>query len=145
MKKILVFKLFLFLCLTGLLLSSPSFLADYAVKINVNDDTDNNPVHSRAEIWIRGHGSWFLAPELKYGGTTKTFSGFKLDEKHEMFIYPDSRDGKEMKISFMLTKEMNPQGSVRDALIIDIDDESVTVKGLPIKAASGEFEIKIKR
>ena len=145
MKKSFVFKLLLFLCLTGLLLSSPSFLADYAVKINVNDDTDKNPVHSRAEIWIRGHGSWFLAPKLKYGGTTKTFSGFKLGEKHEMFIYPDSRNGKEMKISFMLTKEMNPQGSARDALTIDIGDESVSVHGLPIKAASGEFEIKIKR
>lgn len=115
------------------------------IKVNITDLTEENPVHKRAEIWVKGMGSWFFAPELEYGGTTKTIEGQELGVVHKMYIYPDSRDGKEMMVEFMITEEMNP-GSVGDATRIDIYDAEVKVNGTPIKAANdGEFEITFER
>lgn len=41
------------------------------VRVAVSDYTENNPVDDRAELWFRGHGSWWLKDELEFGGTVK--------------------------------------------------------------------------
>ena len=41
------------------------------VRVAVWDDTQKKPVHAKAEIWFRGHGSWWLKSELRYGSTAK--------------------------------------------------------------------------
>jgi len=117
----------------------------YVVRVAVNDDTQRNPVHPRAEIWFRGHGSWWLKRELKHGGTVKNLGTRPSGTKQTLIIYPESRDGTELKVPYMMTDEMNPKGSPRDMISVDIADAEITVHGLPIKAASGKFELKYKR
>ena len=43
------------------------------VEVMVVDETENRPVANRAEIWVRGNGSWWLTSGLREGGgwTTK--------------------------------------------------------------------------
>ena len=117
----------------------------FMVRVAVNDDTEKNPVHSKAEIWFRGHGSWWLKRELKYGGTVKNLGTRPSGTKQTLIIYPESREGRELKVPYIMTDEMNPKGNSRDMISVDISDTGVTVHGLPIKAASGKFEIKYKR
>lgn len=62
-----------------------------------------------------------------------------------MYLYPDSRDGKEIEITFMMTREMNPEGSVRDTIHIEITDYGVDVWGLPIREANGVYEMNFVR
>lgn len=117
----------------------------YMVRVAVNDDTQRKPVHPKAEIWFRGHGSWWLKRELKYGGTVKNLGSRPSGAQQTLIIYPESRDGKELKVPYMMTDKMNPKGSPRDMISVDISDTEITVHGLPIKAASGKFELKYKR
>jgi len=116
-----------------------------SVRIMVWDDTEKTPIHDRAEIWLRGHGSWWLKRELKYGGTVKTFDNMQSGIKNNLFLYIDSRDGKEFIASFILTEDMNPKGSVRDSISISITDKEIIILGLPIEEATGEVEIKYLR
>jgi len=62
-----------------------------------------------------------------------------------MFIYPDARSGKELKIRFKITSEMCAQSCVRDMIQVEVSDAYVTIHGTPIKAANGELELKLKR
>ena len=104
-----------------------------------------NPVHSKAEIWFRGYGSWWLKRDLKYGGSFKNLGTRPSEVKQMLTIYPESRDGKELKVPYLMTDKMNPKGSPRDMISVDISDTEVIVYGLPIKAATGKFEVKYKR
>jgi len=115
------------------------------VRIAVWDDTQKKPVHAKAEIWFRGHGSWWLKPELKYGSTVKNLGTRPSGSQQTLIIYPESRSGRELKVPYMMTDDMNPKGSPRDMISVDISDTEVTVHGLPIKVATGKFEMKYKR
>lgn len=117
----------------------------YMVRVAVNDDTKRNPVHSKAEIWFRGYGSWWLKRELKYGGTFKNLGTRPSGKKQSLIIYPESRKGKEIKVPYMMTDKMNPKGSPRDMISVYISDTEITVRGLPIKAATGKYKLKYKR
>lgn len=115
------------------------------VRVGVFDDTEKNPLHDKAEIWLRGHGSWWIKPEAEFGGTTKTLGRRKVGQEDNIYIYPDGRDGREVAVPFLMTSEMNPGGSVRDSIIITISDDEVVVVGLPIKAATGQAELRFNR
>lgn len=117
----------------------------YTVRVAVNDDTQRNPVNAKAEIWFQGHGSWWLKPELKFGVASKNLGTRPSGTEQNLIIYPDSRDGKEFKIPYMMTDEMNPNGSPRDMISVDISDTEIIAFGLPIKAATGRLELKYKR
>ena len=115
------------------------------VRIAVWDDTQRKPIHKRAEIWFRGHGSWWLKRELQHGGTTKNLGLRPSGDLQYLIIYPESRTGKELKVPYMMTDGMNPNGSPRDMISVAISDTEITVHGLPIKAATGKTELKYKR
>ena len=117
----------------------PTLLTSMVLRIGIWDLTEDNPIHARAEIWIRGVGSKYLkrAPFL--------VGKYPVGVKQEFFFYPESREGKELMISFMMTEDMNPNGSVRDTLWISFYDEEVEVSGRPITAATGKSELKFKR
>ena len=117
----------------------------YMVRVAIYDDTQRNPVHQKAEIWFRGHGSWWIKPELKFGGTFKNLGTRPSGTAQTLIIYPESRDGKELSVPYMMTDEMNPNGSPRDTISIDISDKEITVHGLPIKAVTGKYKLKYKR
>lgn len=116
------------------------------VRVSVWDDTENSSIHRRAEIWFRGHGSWWIGdPLIRYGGTTEELGRRPSGVKHELIFYPDGRDGKEIKIPYMLTEDMNPDGSHRDTITISIQDTKIVAEGLPIRAANGEYSIEFIR
>lgn len=117
----------------------PTLLSNSSLRIGVWDRTEDNPIHARAEIWIRGVGSKYLKRAPFVVGK------FPVGMKQEFFFYPESREGKELIISFMVTEDMNPTGSVRDTLWISFYDEKVEVSGLPFTAATGKSELKFKR
>ena len=136
-----------FVCLTGFISTqlSRSDVVGYtntksmALRIGIWDLTENNPIHIRAEIWIRGVGSKYLKRAPFVVGK------FPVEVKQECFFYPESRKGKEIMFTFMMTEDMNPNGSVRDTLWISFYDEEVEVSGRPITAATGKSELKFKR
>lgn len=117
----------------------------YMVRVSVFDDTQSKPVHPRAEIWFPGHGSWWLKPELEYGSAFKDLGTRPSGTPQTLIIYPESRDGRELEVPYMMTDEMNPEGSPRDMISVDISDTEIIIHGLPIKAALGKFELKYKR
>ena len=117
----------------------------YTVRVAVWDDTEKNPVHPRAEIWFRGDGSWWLTRELEHGATTKELGPVPSGTEHTLSIYSESRDGKELEVPFVMTEAMNPKGSVRDTITVEISDTEVVVRGLPIEAATGEVELRHPR
>jgi len=114
------------------------------VRVAIFDDTQKKPVHARAEIWFRGHGSWWLKREMQYGGTVKKLGKRPSGSRQLLILYPEGRKGKELKIPYMMTDEMNPEGSPRDTIFIEISDTEVEVYGLPIKVATGK-SVKYKR
>lgn len=117
----------------------------YMVKVIVHDDTKNRSLDPNAEVWFRGFGSWFLKDATRFGSATENLAIRTLGEKDTLHIYPDGREGKEIVAPLMMTQAMNPRGSVRDAVQVSIDDNSITVFGLPIKAATGELEQTFSR
>jgi hypothetical protein len=117
----------------------------FVVRVAVNDDTKGKPVHPKAEIWFPDHGSWLLKSELRYGGTFKDVGPFPSGTRQTLIIYPDSREGKELTVPYMMTDEMNPKANPRDMISIDFSDTEITVFGLPIKAATGSLELNYPR
>jgi hypothetical protein len=116
------------------------------VRVSVWDDTENTSIHSRAEIWFRGYGSWWIGnPLIRHGGVTEELGQRPSRVKHELIFYPDGRDGNEIKIPYMLTEDMNPDGSPRDTITISIQDSKIVAEGLPIRAATGENTIEFTR
>jgi len=133
--------LILGLCSVMALLHAPVLRASsVTVRIAVFDDTEDAPIHERAEIWIRGLGSWWIAKE-----NVKNVPGRDVGSVDTMFIYPDSRAGNELSVKFKMTSEMCSQGCARDLISVAIQDSYVVVSGTPVKAANGKFEVKLKR
>ncbi len=115
------------------------------VRVNVNDDTEKKPVHTKAEIWFLGYGSWWLKNEIKHGGAFKNLGTRISGTQHTLIIYPESRQGTELQVPYMMTKDMNPNGSARDMISVTISDSEITVHGIAIQEANGKFEMKYKR
>lgn len=111
-----------------------------SVRIAVFDDTENEPIPERAEIWIRGLGSWWITKE-----NVRNVSGREVGAVDTMFIYPDGRSGKELSVKFKITSRMCPQGCARDIVSVAVEDAYVVVSGTPIRAATDKFEVKLKR
>ena len=67
------------------------------LRIGIWDLTEDNPIHTRAEIWIRGVGSKYLIRKvgLKYFTSLPFLVGkFPIEVKQKCFFYPESRKGK---------------------------------------------------
>lgn len=109
-----------------------------SLRVMVFNDTEKNPIPPKSEIWFRGHGSWWLHKEVASGAAAKDLGKRRVGELDHLFLYPDGRDSKEIKIPVIMTKDMNPEGSVRDSLTIAISDDSIEIGGFPLKAATGE-------
>ncbi len=107
------------------------------VELMVVDETENHPLASRAEIWVRGNGSWWLTPSLREGGgwTTKKLRTVRVGIRDTVMLYVDGRNGGEIAIPFMVTGSMCPDGCGRDAILITITDDAVEVFGEPVLEA----------
>jgi hypothetical protein len=115
------------------------------VRVQVWDETDRNPLPEKSELWFRGHGSWWLKPATKFGSAAEDLGRRKTGQKDTIALYPDGRNGQEIFIPFSVTTEMNPSGSTRDSIIITIGDDEIEIVGLPVKAATGDATMKVKR
>ena len=101
------------------------------------DETENRPVAERAEIWVRGHGSWWLKPGLREGGgwTAETLRTRRVGIRDTVILYVDGRDGGEIAIPFIVTASMCPNGCGRYTIVITITDDAVEVFGEPVSEA----------
>ena len=66
------------------------------IRVNVFDQTEEKPIPGRAEIWFRGHGSWFFRPDIEFGfSASKLLDYRETDMVHTgddgLVIYPDGR------------------------------------------------------
>lgn len=123
----------------------PSASKDAVVRVMVINDTKSIPIANKSEIWFRGHGSWWLKRATEFGSDAKKLGRRNIGSKDTLVVYPDGRNGKEFSVPFMMTAEMNPEGSVRDSILIEILDTRVKASGLPIKAATGKSELIFQR
>lgn len=106
------------------------------------DDTKQSPLDARAEIWIRGLGSWWL----REGETLQIVDGFSPSTEEVLHVYPGGRDtGPDIAVPYMVNEEMNPDGNPRDMIQIGINDELVWVFGTPLEAATGQLEYVFDR
>ena len=106
------------------------------IRVCVHDETETNPLSDRAEIWLHGHGSWWIKHDSRFGATAKNLARHQVEARDTLYIYPDSREGAEIAVPFMMTAKMNPNGSTRDSIIVIITDHLVEAIGLPIQAAT---------
>lgn len=118
---------------------------DVVVRVVVYDETISRPLHPKAEIWMKSLGTWWIASDSKFGAGFKNIGGRRIGTEYQLYIYPDSRDGQEIVVSFQMTPEMNPNGSARDSIIITVFDKTVEVVSLAMKAATGKVEARFNR
>lgn len=105
------------------------------LKLAVHNETQNNPP-TEIELWTTGLGWWH--PYLGFGGDHTVIAPYELDSSPELFIYPDGRDGLEIKVVLRLSGDMISR-SDRDAVHIGIHDNIVKVWGTPIEGLEQEF------
>jgi hypothetical protein len=86
-----------------------------------------------------------LKAATKYGSDGRDVGRRKIGQPDQLTLRADGPNGKSIVIPFAMTEEMNPAGSPRDAIDISISDAEVEVIGLPLKAATGNVEMKVKR
>lgn len=107
------------------------------LRVTVYDDTAKNKLSDRAEIWVRGNGSWWFAKDVAFGSGMKDLARFEAGKEDRFYIYPDGREGgKEMIVPFLLTEEMCRNGCPRDMVNIAISDQSLEVYGGPVESVT---------
>lgn len=112
------------------------------LRVAVFDDTKSQKLPRKAEVWIRGLGSWWIQPECEDGGTLRIVDLQRNSD--QLSIFPDSREaGIEIKVPYEGVTD-NPS-NVRDMLRIEIGDDEVKVFGTPLKAATGSLELRFDR
>lgn len=132
------------LLVLGLMLGGhPSIVEAQSVtaQVSVWDQTENNPLPEKAEVWIRGVGSWWMHQEVvQYGGDTKEVE-VPLAERQNIYVYPDGREiGTEVEVAFQMTSEMCDDGCAKDVITINLTDTTVVAHGNPIEAAMGNYK-----
>lgn len=126
-------------------------ITEAKVRVDFHNETKNRPLDKKSEIWFRHHGAWWLSTvnyaDFKVLGPRPI--NVKLEKDETLVLYPNGRGkddtGQRIDIPIMLTEDMNPEGSQRDAVIIEIYDDKVVMFGAPIKAATGKTEMVVPR
>jgi outer membrane murein-binding lipoprotein Lpp len=98
------------------------------LRVAVQDWTRNNPPAEDAEIWARGHGSWY--PDLDGDGGGDV-TDMEITGDREFVVYPDGRDGPEIGLRLQPPEDLIA-GSVRDMVSVEIRDTRVLVSGTSI-------------
>ncbi len=103
------------------------------------DDTVERPAEN-IEVWVRGYGSWY--PDITFGSDVNTLGAFPVGElrDQDFFIYPDGRDGTEIRVEFEMTADMI-SGSDMSMTTVAVSDTTVTVTGQAIP----DFELVFER
>lgn len=120
-------------------------IGKYAVRVTVYDDTKANPIPPRANIWFRGHGSWWLKQAANNGADTKILGNVNGGVVQRLVLYPEGENGKEIVIPYMKTQGMSKKPTPRYTLVMAFKDNEIVVYGDSIRAATGEFEISYPR
>jgi len=114
------------------------------MEVAVYDDTVDRPIkfgapepgetHDRVEVWIKEFGPWY--PDLGGKADLNTLGTYPAGEEHELFIYPDGRDGgPEIRVTFQATADVIP-----NRVVIRVSDSSVIVTGPAIPESRQEFQ-----
>lgn len=119
------------------------------VRIAFWNDSKEKPLSRNCRMWIRGLGDFYPASQQnwQYGGTLIERAGpFAINSAHTIYFYPDYSDPRrEITVPFRYSAEMNPEGSPRDMLMIEIKRDTITFSGIPISNANGVTELVFDR
>jgi len=122
------------------------------VRLGIMDQTEERRLPASAEVWFRGQGSVWLHKSCNKLSNGTLACGGPLDlgmrdveQPLELFIYPEGRDGGEIKAVFKLTADMCKPGCDRDMLRVYIYDATVEVEGAPILAQHKKITLAFKR
>lgn len=102
----------------------------------------------KAEIWIKGMGSWHLNNQYsstdrinKFGLVSKTTPKLYSEREYDLSFYPNGRDGEEKKVQFKIRKDFCTQGCTVYALSISVFPDKIKFFGKPIEEAYGKIEV----
>ena len=115
---------------------TPNKVDNIYLKLNVWDDTQEQNLHNRFEIWTKGKGSWF--PDTSFGADNTTIGPYSTDDVLEIFVYPDSRDGNETSFNISITEETKSESDI-DAITVVIEDTKITVTSRGLEGVEQEF------
>ncbi len=139
MKKIIL----LFVFLIPFITQAQTHSLDLSVELR-----ENATLGDKAEIWIKGMGSWHLNNQYsstdrinKFGLVSKTTPKLYSEREYDLFFYPNGRDGVERKVKFKIGEDFCPQGCTVYALSISVFPDKINFFGNPIKEVYGEIEI----
>lgn len=116
---------------------------NFYVRIAYFNDTKEKPISNNCRMWIRGFGDFYPSrqKQWKFGGALIEKAGpFDTKDEHVIYFYPDySDESREIKIPIKYSSGMNPNGSVRDMITIEIKPETIVFFGIPVKNANGQL------
>jgi len=112
-----------------------------SMRITVWDDTKQSPLGNRAEVWVRGIGSWWLYSKVtKFGSDFRDTPPQNVGYQDYVAVYADGRKaGQEIQVPYKITSEM-VSISARDMLEISITDDSVVARGIGYRNVSGQYK-----
>lgn len=107
--------------------------------IEVYNDTVGTPLANTAEILVNDANPISLAkldPEDVYRGHIATSPPYFLTA---VSVYPDTRDGKEIRIPVMMTRDMSPSNADPQVMIEITDTEVIASGEAVLEASDGEI------
>ena len=102
------------------------------LRVWVSDDTETHPLPERAEVRLPGSGAWWIKRSTRRGSAAKNLGRREVWREHQLWIYPDGREGRGIEVLFNLIPSMKPKGNDQDVLRIRITDDEVVVDGTPV-------------
>lgn len=102
------------------------------LEIAMYDNTTDRPLET-VEFRVEGYEPWY--PDLSFEADLHTMGVFPVGEEHELLIYPDGPDGREIPVVFRMIGDISPS-----RVVVHISDTSVTVAGIAIPDSAGEFQ-----
>lgn len=118
---------------------------EFGVRVKIWDETKDKPLSDDAEVWMRGHGSWWIKKEIEFGAASKDLKASLVAGRGELSLYPAGRNGQEVPIPFIMDGSANPKGSDRWSITITIWDDKIEIVGLPIEAVRGDTTMTVAR
>lgn len=117
---------------------------NFYMRIAIYNDAQSKDF-GRCRIWIEGYGDFWPARDSgwEFGGAIIEKAGpFDTSEVQTLYFYADYRyEDYVIKVPFKFSNEMNPNGSDRDTLLINVGDTAISFLGTAVKNATGKSEI----
>jgi len=119
----------------------------HSMKVTV-EIFDNVMLDNRAEVWIKGMGSWYLNNDYsdyqinEHKLVSKKTPKLETNKTYTLYFYPNSRDGKEISANFEIDPDFCKQGCIADDISITVYSNRIKIHGRPIKKYYDKIELE---